>query len=135
MPLATQAKQGMDAYSFAFGLMGISIILGGFNMIVTVINYRAPGMRWSRLPMFVWSMFTVAFLQVLAVPVLLGAAYMGLLDRTFQTAFFANHLGGARFLDRDPFSFFGPPPASPPLLPALVLPLAPCGAVFPLPPL
>ena len=58
-PLATQATQGMDAYFFAFGLMGISMILAGFNMIVTVINYRAPGMRWSRLPMFVWSMFTV----------------------------------------------------------------------------
>jgi len=109
MPLATQAKQGMDAYYFAFGLMGISIILAGFNMIVTVINYRAPGMRWSRLPMFVWSMFTVAFLQVLAVPVLVGAAYMGLMDRTFQTAFFANQLGGSSFLYEDLFWFFGHP--------------------------
>src|SRR5947208_1526963 len=60
-PLATQAQQGEDAYFFAFGLMGISMILAGFNMIVTIINYRAPGMRWSRLPMFVWSMFTVSF--------------------------------------------------------------------------
>jgi len=109
MPLATQAKQGMDAYYFAFGLMGISIILAGFNMIVTVINYRAPGMRWSRLPMFVWSMFTVAFLQVLAVPVLVGAAYMGLMDRTFQTAFFTNQLGGSSFLYEDLFWFFGHP--------------------------
>src|SRR6185312_6491555 len=54
-PLATQATQGEDAYFFAFGLMGLSMILAGFNMIVTIINYRAPGMRWSRLPMFVWS--------------------------------------------------------------------------------
>src|SRR5216683_1269466 len=108
-PLADQAKQGMDAYYFAFGLMGISIILAGFNMIITIINYRAPGMRWSRLPMFVWSMFTVAFLQVLAVPVLVGACYMGLADRTFQTAFFANQLGGSSFLYEDLFWFFGHP--------------------------
>src|SRR5712691_10494114 len=108
-PLAIQAKQGMDAYYFAFGLMGISMILAGFNMIVTVINYRAPGMRWSRLPMFVWSMFTVSFLQVLAVPVLVGACYMGLMDRTFQTAFFANQLGGSSFLYEDLFWFFGHP--------------------------
>ena len=108
-PLATQAGQGMDAYFFAFGLMGISMILAGFNMIVTVINYRAPGMRWSRLPMFVWSMFTVSFLQVLAVPVLVGACYMGLMDRTFQTAFFANQLGGSSFLYEDLFWFFGHP--------------------------
>jgi cytochrome c oxidase subunit 1 len=108
-PLATQAKQGMDAYYFAFGLMAISMILAGFNMIVTIINYRAPGMRWSRLPMFVWSMFTVSFLQVLSAPVLVGAAYMGLLDRTFQTAFFANQLGGSSFLYQDLFWFFGHP--------------------------
>jgi cytochrome c oxidase subunit 1 len=108
-PLATQATQGMDAYFFAFGLMGISMILAGFNMIVTVINYRAPGMRWSRLPMFVWSMFTVSFLQVLAVPVLVGACYMGLADRSFQTAFFTNQLGGSSYLYQDLFWFFGHP--------------------------
>src|SRR5580692_8571693 len=108
-PLATQATSGMDAYFFAFGLMGISMILAGFNMIVTIINYRAPGMRWSRLPMFVWSMFTVSFLQVLAVPVLVGACYMGLVDRTFQTSFFTNQLGGSSFLYEDLFWFFGHP--------------------------
>jgi cytochrome c oxidase subunit 1 len=108
-PLATQATQGMDAYFFAFGLMGISMILAGFNMIVTVINYRAPGMRWSRMPMFVWSMFSVSFLQVLSVPVLVGACYMALADRTFQTAFFTNQLGGSSYLYEDLFWFFGHP--------------------------
>src|SRR5580658_3432273 len=108
-PLSTQATAGEDAYFFAFGLMGISMILAGFNMIVTIINYRAPGMRWSRLPMFVWSMFVVSFLQVLAVPVLIGACYMALEDRTFQTAFFTNQLGGSSFLYEDLFWFFGHP--------------------------
>ena len=108
-PLATQAAAGQDAYFFAFGLMGISMILAGFNMIVTVINYRAPGMRWGRLPMFVWSMFTVSFLQVLSVPVLLAGCYMALTDRTFQTAFFTNTLGGSSYLYQDVFWFFGHP--------------------------
>ena len=49
-------RVGADSYAVAFGLMGISMILAGFNIIVTVICYRAPGMRWSRLPMFVWAM-------------------------------------------------------------------------------
>jgi cytochrome c oxidase subunit I len=57
----------------------------------------------------VWSMFTVSFLQVLAVPVLVGACYMALMDRTFQTAFFANQLGGSSFLYEDLFWFFGHP--------------------------
>ena len=59
--------------------------------------------------MFVWSMFTVSFLQVLAVPVLVGACYMGLTDRTFQTAFFTNQLGGSSYLYQDLFWFFGHP--------------------------
>jgi cytochrome c oxidase subunit 1 len=108
-PLALQATPGMNAYYFAFGLMGISMILAGFNIIVTLINYRAPGMRWSRLPMFMWSMFTVSFLQVLAVPVLVGACYMALMDRTVQTAFFANQLGGSSYLYQNLFWFFGHP--------------------------
>src|SRR5271170_1536439 len=59
-PLSIQAGSGMDSYAVAFGLMGISIILAGFNIVVTIICYRAPGMRWSRLPMFVWAMLTTA---------------------------------------------------------------------------
>ena len=108
-PLSIQAGEGMDAYAFAFGLMGVSIILAGFNIIVTIICYRAPGMRWSRLPMFVWSMLTTGFLFVLAAPVLVGGMYMILTDRTAQTAFFINQLGGSSYLYQDLFWFFGHP--------------------------
>ena len=108
-PLSIQAGEGMDAYAFAFGLMGVSIILAGFNIIVTIICYRAPGMRWSRLPMFVWSMLTTGFLLVLAAPVLVGGMYMILTDRTAQTAFFVNQLGGSSYLYQDLFWFFGHP--------------------------
>ena len=79
-PLSIQDGPGADSYAIAFGLMGISIILAGFNIIVTVICYRAPGMRWSRLPMFVWSMLATSFLMVLAAPVLVGGMYM-IVDR------------------------------------------------------
>ena len=108
-PLSVQASQGADAYAVAFGLMGISIILAGFNIIVTVINYRAPGMRWSRLPIFVWSMVTVSFLMVLATPVLVGGMYMLITDRTVETAFFASQLGGSSYLYQNLFWFFGHP--------------------------
>jgi cytochrome c oxidase subunit I len=108
-PLSVQAMPGIDAYAIAFGLMGISMILAGFNIIVTYINYRAPGMRWSRLPMFVWSMFTVSFLQVLAVPVLIAGFYILIMDRTAQTAFYSNTLGGSSYLYENLFWFFGHP--------------------------
>ncbi len=108
-PLSIQAGEGMDGYAVAFGLMGISITLAGFNMIVTIICYRAPGMRWSRLPMFVWAMLTTGFLFVLAAPVLVGGMYMIITDRTAQTAFFVNQLGGSSYLYEDLFWFFGHP--------------------------
>ena len=108
-PLSIQSTVGADSYAMAFGLMGISMILAGFNIIVTVICYRAPGMRWSRLPMFVWSMVSTSFLMVLAAPVLVGGMYMLLLDRTAQTALFEDSLGGSSYLYQNLFWFFGHP--------------------------
>jgi cytochrome c oxidase subunit 1 len=108
-PLSVQATSGADAYYFAFGLMGISVTLLGFNLIVTIINYRAPGMRWGRIPIFVWGMFATSWLFVLAAPVLIGACFMTLMDRTFQTAFFVNTLGGSSYLWENLFWFFGHP--------------------------
>src|SRR3984893_322918 len=89
--------------------MGLSLIRLGFNIIVTVICYRAPGMRWSRIPIFVWAMLTTAFLMVLAAPVLVGATYMLIEDRTVQTAFFTDSRGGSSYLWQNLFCFFGAP--------------------------
>ncbi|HEX3492142.1 MAG TPA: cbb3-type cytochrome c oxidase subunit I, partial [Streptosporangiaceae bacterium] len=108
-PLSIQSTVGADSYAMAFGLMGISMVLAGFNLIVTIICYRAPGMRWSRLPMFVWSMLATSFLFVLAAPVLVGGMYMLITDRTAQTAFFADQLGGSSYLYQNLFWFFGHP--------------------------
>jgi cytochrome c oxidase subunit 1 len=108
-PLSNQALQGMDSYLVAFSLMGLSMILAGVNILATIICYRAPGMRWSRLPIFVWSMLATAFLMVLAAPVLIGGMYMTLTDRTIQTAFFVPDLGGSSFLYQNLFWFFGHP--------------------------
>src|ERR1700729_2483723 len=108
-PLSIQSTAGADSYAIAFGLMGISILLAGFNIIITVICYRAPGMRWGRLPMFVWSMVATSFLMVLAAPVLIGGMYMIITDRTVQTAFFEDSLGGSSYLYQNLFWFFGHP--------------------------
>jgi cytochrome c oxidase subunit 1 len=108
-PLSIEATQGADAYAVAFGIMGLSLILLGFNLIVTIICYRAPGMRWSRLPIFVWAILTTSFLMVLAAPVLVGAMYMLITDRTVQTAFFTDDLGGSSYLWENLFWFFGHP--------------------------
>jgi cytochrome c oxidase subunit I len=108
-PLSIQATEGANAYAFAFGLMGISVVLSGFNLIATIICNRAPGMRWSRIPIFVWAVFTTSFLFVLAAPVLIAGMYMMLTDRTVQTAFFVDQLGGSAYLYQNVFWFFGHP--------------------------
>jgi cytochrome c oxidase subunit 1 len=54
---------------------GFSSLMGSINYITTLINMRAPGMTWFRLPLVIWSLFIVAVLLLLALPVLTSASY------------------------------------------------------------
>jgi cytochrome c oxidase subunit 1 len=63
-------------------------LLGSVNFIATIIQLRAPGMTWMRLPFFVWAQFVTAFLLLLAFPPLEAAGVMQLMDRAFGTSFF-----------------------------------------------
>ncbi|HEV3188757.1 MAG TPA: cbb3-type cytochrome c oxidase subunit I, partial [Acidimicrobiales bacterium] len=69
-PLQTQAGPGMISYLFGFAIIGVGMMTAGFNLAITVINYRAPGMTWSRVPVFVWGILSTAALLTLATPVL-----------------------------------------------------------------
>jgi cytochrome c oxidase subunit 1 len=119
--LSIQDTAGADSYAFAFGLMGISMTLAAFNIIMTVICYRAPGMRRSRLPIFVWGMVTTSFMFLVATPFLVVGMYMILTDRTIPTAFFADNHGGSVYLHEDLFWFFGHPEEYILALPALAV--------------
>jgi cytochrome c oxidase subunit I len=81
----------------------------GFNLIVTIITMRAPGMTWNRLPIFVWSVLATALLMMLAAPMLIAALLMGAFDRTVQTAFYVASQGGSSFLFQNLFWVFGHP--------------------------
>ena len=108
-PLADEASAGMDSYLVAFTLIAISMCLTGVNLLVTVINMRAPGMTWTRLPMFVWGVFSTATLMALSTPVLMAALVMGAMDRGADTTFFQAPSGGSGFLWENLFWFFGHP--------------------------
>ena len=107
--LQTQATVGMDSYLVGFAVIGIGMITAGFNLAATIINFRAPGMTWGRVPIFVWSILATAALLVLATPTLVVAGLFGVLDRTAQTAFYVNEHGGSSFLWQNLFWFFGHP--------------------------
>ncbi len=108
-PLADQARAGIDAYLVSFLLIGISLVLVGINILVTVVTLRAPGMSWNRLPIFVWAMVTTSILAVLAAPVLAAALYMVMSDRSIESTFFVSASGGSPFLWDELFWFFGHP--------------------------
>ncbi|MGA2931425.1 MAG: cbb3-type cytochrome c oxidase subunit I, partial [Acidimicrobiales bacterium] len=108
-PLQTQASGGMDSYLVGFAVIGIGMILAGFNLACTIINYRAPGMTWSRLPIFAWAILATCALLTLATPTLVVAGLMGIFDRTTETAFFVTEHGGSNFLWQNLFWFFGHP--------------------------
>jgi cytochrome c oxidase subunit 1 len=108
-PLSNEANPGMDCYCLFFALVGISITLLGLNMIATIVTMRAPGMTWTRLPIFVWGILSTATLMVLAAPVLIATLGMELLDRTAQTNFFIPAAGGSNYLYENLFWVFGHP--------------------------
>ena len=78
-------------------------------MIATVLTMRAPGLTWSRLPIFVWGVLCTSVLMVLAAPVLFATLSMEALDRAADTSFFVTSAGGSPFLWDNLFWFFGHP--------------------------
>ena len=88
-PLATAiTTDGQTFWILGMVCLITSSLLGAVNFIATIIQLRAPGMTWMRLPFFVWAQFVTAFLLLLAFPPLEAAAVMQLMDKVAHTSFF-----------------------------------------------
>src|SRR5438477_6975335 len=92
-PLATVADMNHTFNGQTFWIIGMvflitSSLLGAVNFIATIIQLRAPGMTWMRLPFFCWAQFVTAFLLLLAFPPLEAAAVLQLMDKVAHTSFF-----------------------------------------------
>ena len=79
-------NHGIDAWIFLIHLTGLSSILGAINLTTTIINMRAPGMGWGRLPLFCWTVLTQSIMLIVALPAIAAAVTMLLTDRHFGTA-------------------------------------------------
>jgi len=88
VPLSDYALQGQTWWLVGMLLLIFSSLLGAINFIATIIQLRAPGLTWFRLPFFVWSQFITAFLLLLAFPALQAAAVLQGMDRIAGTSFF-----------------------------------------------
>ena len=89
-PLSTVvATEGQTWWLIGMIFLITSSLLGSVNFIVTIVQLRAKGLTWMRLPFFVWAQFVTAFLLLLAFPPLEAAGIFQLLDRVAGTSFFA----------------------------------------------
>src|SRR5439155_15367214 len=79
---------GQTLWLIGFIFLITSSLLGAVNFITTIIQLRAKGLTWMRLPFFVWAQFVTAFLLLLAFPPLEAAIIMQLMDRVADTSFF-----------------------------------------------
>ena len=103
------AKSQVVTAALAIFVAGFSSILTGLNFIVTIHRMRAPGMTWSRLPLFVWANYATSIIQVLGTPVLAITLMLVALDRLFDFGIFDPQRGGDPLLFQHLFWFYSHP--------------------------
>jgi cytochrome c oxidase subunit 1 len=87
-PAGAPSGHGQIFWLLSLLCVGVSSMAGSVNYITTIVNMRAPGMTFFRMPMSIWAMFITAILQAMALPVLTVTLILQLLDKTLGTTFF-----------------------------------------------
>jgi cytochrome c oxidase subunit 1 len=112
----------------AIFIAGFSSILTGLNFVVTVHRMRAPGMTWSRLPLFVWSHYATSIIMLLGTPVIAITLVLVVLERTLNLGIFDPTRGGDPVLFQHLFWFYSHPAVYIMILPsmAVISEIIPC---------
>jgi cytochrome c oxidase subunit 1 len=102
-------SHGIDFWVLGLQITGIASLVGAINLIVTIINMRAPGMSLMRMPVFTWMQLVVQFLLLFAMPVITVALFLLSFQRNFGAAFFDVDKGADPLLWQHLFWIFGHP--------------------------
>jgi len=117
-PYSERVGSGILFVTMGVFVMGFSSILTGLNFIVTIHKMRAPGMTWNRLPLFIWSIYATAIVQILATPVIGITMILLFLERLLGIGIFDPALGGDPVLFQHFFWFYSHPAVYVMILPA-----------------
>ena len=122
---------GMTLWLISMAIFIASSLMGSLNYVVTVINLRTKGMSMTRMPLTIWAFFVTAIIGIVSFPVLLSAALLLIMDRSFGTSFFLSDIyiagevlhyqGGSPVLFEHLFWFLGHPEVYIVILPAMGL--------------
>jgi len=108
-PYSSTATSQVVMMTMSAFVLGFSSIFTGLNFIVTIHKMRAPGMTWDRLPLFVWSLYATAIIQVMATPVLGITLMLLAMERIMGIGIFDPALGGDPVLFQHFFWFYSHP--------------------------
>ncbi|MEX1107241.1 MAG: cbb3-type cytochrome c oxidase subunit I, partial [Ilumatobacteraceae bacterium] len=100
---------GVDFWGLGLQITGIASLTGAINLIVTVLNMRAPGMKLMKMPIFTWMILVVQFLLLFAIPVITVALFLLMFQREFGATFFDVGAGADPLLWQHLFWIFGHP--------------------------
>ncbi|PBB05285.1 cytochrome c oxidase subunit I [Salimicrobium humidisoli] len=106
---STSPGHGVDYYVMGLQIAGAGTLIGGINFLVTIINMRAPGMTYMRMPLFTWTTFITSVLILFAFPALTVGLFLMMFDRMFGSAFFDVTAGGNAIIWEHLFWIFGHP--------------------------
>ncbi|MFC4077688.1 cytochrome c oxidase subunit I [Salinithrix halophila] len=109
---------GIDYYVLGLQISGIGTTMGGLNFIATIINMRAPGMTFLRMPLFTWTSFVASALILFGFPPLTAGLFLVMFERLFGANFFDVALGGNPVIWQHLFWIFGHPEVYIVILPA-----------------
>lgn len=107
--VAFSPGHGMDFFAIGLQITGIASLVSAVNLIVTVINMRAPGMTLMRMPVLTWMLLVTQFLLLFAIPVITVALFLLMFDRLFGANFFNVAQGADPLLWQHLFWIFGHP--------------------------
>ena len=121
VPYSIRSTANISLSVFAAFVLGFSSILTGLNFITTIHRLRAPGMTWFKMPLFVWGIYSTAWIQILATPVIGITLLLIILERSFGIGIFDPVLGGDPLLYQHLFWIYSHPAVYIMVLPAMGL--------------